>query len=89
MEDIRLPRHVIDRLEHRWASRLQQDVKAWSSERSKPSHCASGANGRREGHPGHRQTRSRSERQGCPRKNEKAKDQLDREAGGLPHPTNG
>jgi len=28
MEDIRLPRHVIDRLEHRWASRLQQDAKA-------------------------------------------------------------
>ena len=33
MEDIRLPRHVIDRLEKRWASRLQQDAKAWSSER--------------------------------------------------------
>lgn len=29
MDDIRLPRHVIDRLEHRWASRLQQDAKAW------------------------------------------------------------
>jgi hypothetical protein len=27
MEDIRLPRHVIDRLEHRWASRLQQAAK--------------------------------------------------------------
>ena len=26
MEDIRLPRHVIDRLEHRWESRLQQDA---------------------------------------------------------------
>jgi hypothetical protein len=24
MDDIRLPRHVIDRLEHRWANRLQQ-----------------------------------------------------------------
>ena len=35
MEDIRLPRHVIDRLEHRWASRLQQDVKVWSSDRSR------------------------------------------------------
>jgi hypothetical protein len=34
MEDIRLPRHVIDRLENRWASRLQQDAKTWSSERS-------------------------------------------------------
>ena len=27
MDDIRLPRHVIDRLENRWASRLQQDGK--------------------------------------------------------------
>src|SRR3954453_12840147 len=25
MDDIRLPRHVIDRLEQRWANRLQQD----------------------------------------------------------------
>ena len=24
MDDIQLPRHVIDRLEHRWANRLQQ-----------------------------------------------------------------
>ena len=32
MDDIRLPRHVIDRLEHRWATRLQQDAKAWSCE---------------------------------------------------------
>ena len=38
MEDIRLPRHVIERLEHRWASRLQQDVKVWSSDRSRPTH---------------------------------------------------
>jgi hypothetical protein len=30
MEDIQLPRHVIDRLENRWANRLQQDAKAWS-----------------------------------------------------------
>ena len=36
MEDIRLPRHVIDRLEHRWASRLQQDAKAWSIDRKRP-----------------------------------------------------
>jgi hypothetical protein len=28
------PRHVIDRLENRWASRLQQDAKAWSGERA-------------------------------------------------------
>jgi hypothetical protein len=39
MEDIRLPRHVIDRLEHRWASRLQQDLKTWSSDRSRPAHA--------------------------------------------------
>ena len=32
MEDIRLPRHVIDRLEHRWGNRLRQDTKAWSGE---------------------------------------------------------
>jgi hypothetical protein len=39
MEDIRLPRHLIDRLEHSWASRLQQDVQVWSSGRSKPAHA--------------------------------------------------
>ena len=33
MDDVKLPRHVIDRLEHRWANRLQQDAKAWSGER--------------------------------------------------------
>ena len=33
MDDRQLPRHVIDRLEHRWANRLQQDAKAWSGER--------------------------------------------------------
>jgi len=37
MEDIQLPRHVIDRLENRWASRLQQDARAWSSARLGPS----------------------------------------------------
>jgi len=35
MEDIQ-PRHVIDRLENRWASRLQQDAKAWVSNGSGP-----------------------------------------------------
>lgn len=30
MEDIHLPRHVIDRLEGRWANNLQQAVKTWS-----------------------------------------------------------
>ena len=34
MEDLRLPRHVIDRLEHRGASRLQQDLKTKSSDKS-------------------------------------------------------
>jgi len=41
MDDIRLPRHVIDRLEHRWASRLQQDAKAWSGERDSSVHVQS------------------------------------------------
>ena len=36
MEDIRLPRHVIDRLENRWASRLQQDARAWRGDRTRP-----------------------------------------------------
>jgi hypothetical protein len=36
MEDIKLPRHVIDRLEDRWASRLQQDARAWGSDKAKP-----------------------------------------------------
>ena len=36
MEDIKLPRHVIDRLENRWASRLQQDARAWNSDKTKP-----------------------------------------------------
>lgn len=35
MDDIRLPRHVIDRLEHRWANRLQQDAKAWTGEKGR------------------------------------------------------
>jgi hypothetical protein len=35
MEDIQ-PRHVIDRSENRWASRLQQDAKAWVSNGSGP-----------------------------------------------------
>jgi hypothetical protein len=36
MEDIQLPRHVINRLEDRWASRLQQDAKAWSNDKARP-----------------------------------------------------
>jgi hypothetical protein len=36
MEDIRLPRHVIDRLEHRWASRLQQAARDCSIDRGRP-----------------------------------------------------
>ena len=35
MEDIMLPRHVIDRLENRWASRLQQDARAWHSDKAR------------------------------------------------------
>jgi hypothetical protein len=33
METIQLPRHVIDRLENRWASRWQQDARAWGSDK--------------------------------------------------------
>ena len=33
MDDIQLPRHVIDRLEHRWENRLQRDARAWSGVR--------------------------------------------------------
>jgi hypothetical protein len=36
MEAIQLPRHVIDRLENRWASRLQQDARAWSCDKAGP-----------------------------------------------------
>jgi hypothetical protein len=35
MHVILLPRHVIDRLEHRWATRWQSDAKAWNSERDR------------------------------------------------------
>ena len=35
MDEPLLPRHVIDRFEHRWASRLQQDAKAWSGGRGR------------------------------------------------------
>jgi hypothetical protein len=37
MEDIHLSRHVIDRLEYRWASRL--DAKTWSIDRNRPAHA--------------------------------------------------
>lgn len=36
MEDIKLPRHMIDRLENRWASRMQQDARARTSDNAKP-----------------------------------------------------
>ena len=35
MDDIQLPSHVIDRLEHRWANWLQQAAKAWRGERGR------------------------------------------------------
>ena len=35
MDDIQLPRHVIDRLEHCWANRLMQDAKAWGGKRGR------------------------------------------------------
>jgi hypothetical protein len=36
MDNIRLPRHVIDRLENRWAGRLKQEAKTWSSGGNRP-----------------------------------------------------
>jgi hypothetical protein len=36
MDNIRLPRHVIDRLENRWAARLQQQGRSWRSGGNKP-----------------------------------------------------
>ena len=56
MEDIKLPRHVIDRLENRWATRLQQDAKAWSGERASAGPVPPCAVLRRARHPCHRQT---------------------------------
>jgi hypothetical protein len=34
MEDIRLPRHLIERIETRWATLLQQGAKAWSDKQA-------------------------------------------------------
>ena len=45
MEDIKLPRQVIDRLENRWASRLQQAATAWSSDKAKPFESCHGQTG--------------------------------------------
>jgi hypothetical protein len=39
MEDIRLPRHVIDRVEHRWANRLQTGPQDLEHDRSRPAHA--------------------------------------------------
>ena len=36
MKDIQLRHVVIDRWENRWASRLQQDVRAYSSDKARP-----------------------------------------------------
>jgi hypothetical protein len=33
MDDIPLPKHVIERAERVWANRLQQDARAWSRTR--------------------------------------------------------
>jgi hypothetical protein len=35
MDDILLPCHIIDRLKHRWAARLQRDAETWSREKDK------------------------------------------------------
>jgi len=36
VDNLRLPRHVTDRLENRWAGRLRQEAKAWSDRRKRP-----------------------------------------------------
>lgn len=36
MENIQMARHVIDRLENRWASGLHQDARAWSKGKGRP-----------------------------------------------------
>ena len=36
MKDIQLRHVVIDRWENRWASRLQQDARAYSSDKARP-----------------------------------------------------
>ena len=61
MEDIQ-PRHVIDRLENRWPSRLQQDAKTWVSNGCGPP-ISSHSNRRCVGHPIGRQARPRSRRE--------------------------
>ena len=33
MDDAKLPRHVLDKVERRWASRLARDAASWSSEK--------------------------------------------------------
>jgi hypothetical protein len=34
MDDAKLPRHVLDKVERRWASRLARDAASWRSEKS-------------------------------------------------------
>ena len=33
MDDAKLPRHVLDKVERRWASRLARDAASWRSEK--------------------------------------------------------
>jgi hypothetical protein len=72
MEDIRLPRR--DRPSRAPLGESPATGREVLEQRQKQAlPYASGAHGRCEGHPGHRQTRSRSKRQDCPRINEKAR----------------
>jgi hypothetical protein len=41
MDNIPLPKHVLDRAERVWASRLQQDARAWSRIRQGGTHARS------------------------------------------------
>ena len=34
MSSTELPRHIVDRLERRWAKKLEQQARAWKSDKS-------------------------------------------------------
>ena len=36
MSSTELPRHIIDRVERRWAKKLEQQARAWKTTRSEP-----------------------------------------------------
>jgi hypothetical protein len=36
MSSTELPRHIVDRVERRWAKKLEQQARAWKTTRSEP-----------------------------------------------------